>query len=72
MYNVVDLVGRGHALPLSVGSWFNVSHLDNQDVAVEKILRRCFLHAHGEKYDSRSMKGMLLSYTRDGSLTGPV
>lgn len=46
MYNVVDLVERGHALPLSVGSWFNVSHLDTQDVAVEKILTRCFLHPY--------------------------
>lgn len=44
MYSMVDLVERGHALPLSVGSWFNVSHLDKQDAAVEKILQRCSLH----------------------------
>lgn len=46
MYNMVDLVEQGHVLPLSVGSWFNVSHLDNQDAAVEKILKRCSLHPH--------------------------
>lgn len=41
LYNVADLVERGHVLPGSAGSWFNVSRLDNQDVVVEKILKRC-------------------------------
>ncbi|XP_056893155.1 protein sel-1 homolog 3 isoform X1 [Takifugu flavidus] len=41
LYNVVDLVERGHVLPGSARSWFNVSRLDNQDVVVEKILKRC-------------------------------
>lgn len=41
LYNLVDLVERGHVLPRSVGSWFNVSRLDKQDVVVEKILKRC-------------------------------
>lgn len=46
LYNVVDVVERGHVLPQSVSSWFNVSHLDNRDIAVEKILKRCSLHPH--------------------------
>lgn len=46
MYNVFVLVEQGHVLPLGVGSWFNVSHLDNQDVAMEKILKRCSLSPH--------------------------
>lgn len=41
LYNLVDLVERGHVLPPSVGSWFNVSRLDNRDAVVEKILKRC-------------------------------
>lgn len=41
LYNLVDLVERGHVLPPGVGSWFNVSRLDDQDVVVEKILKRC-------------------------------
>lgn len=49
LYNVADLVERGHVLPGSAGSWFNVSRLDDQDVVVEKILKRCLIRKYGSK-----------------------
>ncbi|XP_026160908.1 protein sel-1 homolog 3 isoform X2 [Mastacembelus armatus] len=41
MYNLVVLAQQGHALPLSMHSLFNVSHHDEMDVVVEKMLKRC-------------------------------
>ncbi|KAM9358011.1 protein sel-1 homolog 3 [Symphorus nematophorus] len=41
MYNLVILAQKGHALPLNIHGMFNVSHHDEQDVVVEKILQRC-------------------------------
>lgn len=49
LYNVVDLVERGHVLPGSAGSWFNVSRLDDQDVVVETILKRCSIREYRSK-----------------------
>lgn len=44
MYNLVVLARQGHALPLSIHGFFNVSRDDEQDVVVEKILNRYFLN----------------------------
>ncbi|XP_023284508.1 protein sel-1 homolog 3-like isoform X1 [Seriola lalandi dorsalis] len=41
MYNLVVLVQQGHVLPLSVRGLFNVSHHDQKDAVVEKMLKRC-------------------------------
>ncbi|TKS74871.1 Protein sel-1 -like protein 3 [Collichthys lucidus] len=41
MYNLVVLAQQGHRLPSSIHGLFNVSHRDEQDVVVEKILQRC-------------------------------
>ncbi|KAG8003474.1 Protein sel-1-like protein 3 [Nibea albiflora] len=41
MYNLVVLAQQGHRLPSSMHGFFNVSHRDEQDVVVEKILQRC-------------------------------
>nr|XP_046248204.1 protein sel-1 homolog 3 isoform X2 [Scatophagus argus] len=41
MYNLVVLAQQGHILPLSFHALFNVSHHDEQDIVVEKILKRC-------------------------------
>lgn len=43
MYNLVVLAQQGHILPLSIYNSFNVSHHEEQDVVVEKILKRYFL-----------------------------
>lgn len=43
MYNLVVLAQQGHVLPLSIYDSFNVSHHEEQDVVVEKILKRYFL-----------------------------
>ena len=72
MYNVFVLVEQGHVLPLGVGSWFNVSHLDNQDVAMEKILKRCSLSPHKKNMAAVVWKECLTKYVNDDSLTGPV
>uniref|UniRef100_A0A3Q1IK76 Uncharacterized protein n=1 Tax=Anabas testudineus TaxID=64144 RepID=A0A3Q1IK76_ANATE len=41
IYNLVVLAQRGHVLPLSVLSLFNVTRDDDVDIVVEKLLRRC-------------------------------
>ncbi|KAM3620581.1 uncharacterized protein V6R79_025623 [Siganus canaliculatus] len=41
MYNLFVLAQQGHALPWRLHSFFNVSHRDEQDMVVEKILMRC-------------------------------
>ncbi|XP_073332497.1 protein sel-1 homolog 3 [Pagrus major] len=41
MYNLVVLAQQGHILPLSIYDLFNVSHHEEQDAVVEKILKRC-------------------------------
>ncbi|KAI3368340.1 hypothetical protein L3Q82_008046 [Scortum barcoo] len=41
MYNLAVLAHEGHVLPLSVSALFNVSHRDERDIVVEKILERC-------------------------------
>ncbi|XP_070688255.1 protein sel-1 homolog 3 [Pempheris klunzingeri] len=41
MYNLAILAQQGHSLPLDLHGLFNVSHHDEQDVVVEKILKRC-------------------------------
>lgn len=41
MYNLVVLAQQGHSLPQSIHGLFNVSHLDELDTVMEKILKRC-------------------------------
>ncbi|KAM9384073.1 protein sel-1 homolog 3 isoform 2-T2 [Pholidichthys leucotaenia] len=41
MYNLVVLAQEGHVLPRSVLGLFNVSHRDDRDAVMEKILKRC-------------------------------
>lgn len=41
MYNLAVLAQQGHVLPLSILGWFNVTHDDELDIVVEKILKRC-------------------------------
>ncbi|XP_070817191.1 protein sel-1 homolog 3 [Chaetodon trifascialis] len=41
MYNLVVLAQQGYALPPNVHGLFNVSRHDEQDIVVEKILKRC-------------------------------
>ncbi|CAB1439267.1 unnamed protein product [Pleuronectes platessa] len=41
MYNLGILAQQGHALPQSVRGMFNVTHYDEEDIVVEKVLRRC-------------------------------
>ncbi|KAG7228882.1 hypothetical protein INR49_008660 [Caranx melampygus] len=41
IYNLVLLAGQGHSLPLSVYGLFNLSHHDEADAVVEKMLQRC-------------------------------
>ncbi|XP_071343140.1 protein sel-1 homolog 3 [Trachinotus anak] len=41
MYNLVVLAQQGHVLPLSIRDLFNVSHRDEEDTVVEKMLKRC-------------------------------
>ncbi|XP_039985010.1 protein sel-1 homolog 3 isoform X2 [Xiphias gladius] len=41
MYNLVVLAQQGHVPPLSIRGWFNVSHRDEEDTVVEKMLKRC-------------------------------
>nr|XP_033477060.1 protein sel-1 homolog 3-like isoform X1 [Epinephelus lanceolatus] len=48
MYNLVVLVRQGYVLPLRVRGWFDVSHYDERDVVVEKILIRCVETEEGE------------------------
>ncbi|XP_034561447.1 protein sel-1 homolog 3 [Notolabrus celidotus] len=46
MFNLVLLAKQGHALPLDVYGFFNLSRHDEQHVVVEKILRRCVEAEH--------------------------
>ncbi|XP_040897218.1 protein sel-1 homolog 3 isoform X2 [Toxotes jaculatrix] len=48
MYNLVVLAQQGHVLPPSVHGLFNVSHHDDEDTVVEKILTRCAETEHEE------------------------
>ncbi|XP_008297004.1 protein sel-1 homolog 3 [Stegastes partitus] len=41
MYNLVVLAQQGHSLPPSIHGLFNVSHCDELDTVMEKILKRC-------------------------------
>lgn len=43
MYNLVVLAQEGHSLPRSILRFVNVSHHDDLDMVMEKILKRCFL-----------------------------
>lgn len=46
MYNLVALAQQGHVLPPSILGSFNVTHDDEVDIVVEKILRRCHALIH--------------------------
>ncbi|XP_029906417.1 protein sel-1 homolog 3 [Myripristis murdjan] len=41
MYNLVVLAQQGHVPPLSIQGLLNVSHQDELDILVEKMLQRC-------------------------------
>ncbi|XP_006790304.1 protein sel-1 homolog 3 [Neolamprologus brichardi] len=41
MYNLVVLAQEGHSLPRSILRFVNVSHHDDLDMVMEKILKRC-------------------------------
>lgn len=56
MYNLVVLAQQGHVLPLSIYDSFNVSHHEEQDVVVEKILKRYFLKSM--KYCDKLLIGL--------------
>lgn len=40
MFNLAVLVQQGHVLPSSVRRLFDVSRHDEQDIVVEKVLKR--------------------------------
>ncbi|XP_035504340.2 protein sel-1 homolog 3 isoform X1 [Scophthalmus maximus] len=48
MYNLGALARRGHALPPAIRGFFGLSHDDDEDTVVEKILRRCVETEHDD------------------------